>query len=202
MDIHLHRELPDEKQLFIDLADGNAQSFKRLLERYQENIFGLALAYLKNFHKAQDIVQEVFMVVWERRNDFRNVENPQGFLFTIARNKIISEFRKKQPGALDIFEQLQVTATTSADRRLEDAQIYQLVQSAVEKLPEQQKKVFILAKREGFSYDEIAGKLGISRETVKVHMVKALAYLRSFMRQLNSLFLILLIIFLFFFRNH
>jgi RNA polymerase sigma-70 factor (ECF subfamily) len=202
LDIHLHNELPDERQLFAEVADGNTASFRRLLDRYQENIFGLALAYLKSFDKAQDIVQEVFLVVWERRSDFRNLENPQGFLFTIARNKIISEFRKKRPGALDIFEQMHGAATMPVDRRFEDAQIYQLVQSAVEKLPEQQKKVFILAKREGFSYDEIAVKLGISRETVKVHMVKALAYLRSFLRQLNTLFLTLSIIFLFFFRNH
>lgn len=184
--------------MFAEVADGNSQSFHRLLDKYQENIFGLALAYLKSFHKAQDIVQEVFMAIWERRADLKAMENPQGFLFTIARNKIISELRKKNPDVLDLLEQVQSDAAMSADRRFEYAQIYEFVQSAVENLPPQQKKVFMLAKREGLSYDEIALKLGISRETVKVHMVKALSYLRSFMRHLKAF----LPIFSFFFEHH
>lgn len=192
----LYSDNQPDRVLFVQVADGDTESFTRLLDRYQSNIFGLALAYLKNFHKAQDIVQDVFMVVWERRHDLSSMENPEGFLYTVARHKIISEFRKRHPEVLDRLEQMRADTGMSADRRFEDSQIYQLVQSAVEKLPLQQKKVFVLAKREGLSYDAIALQLGISRETVKVHMVKALSYLRSFMRNLDSLLItISLIIF-------
>lgn len=197
-----NNEQHDERQLFAGVADGNTQAFDRLLDKYQGNIFGLAIAYLKNYHKAQDIVQEVFMVIWERREDLRDMENPRGFLLAIARNKIISEFRKKNPDVLDIIGQMQADPAMPADQRFEDSQIYRLVQSAVENLPPQQKKVFVLAKQQGFSYNEIAVKLGISRETVKVHMVKALSYLRTFMRHLNALIVAISLIFSFFFRNH
>lgn len=183
------------QEAFDQLATGDTAAFKHLLARYQGNILGLALAYLKNHHQAQDIVQEVFMVMWERRNDLGSMENPEGFLFTVARNKIISELRKKQPDEIDGLEQLSADPGIRADRRYEDVQLYQLLQSAVEKLPQQQKKVFLLAKREELSYDEIAARLGISRETVKVHMVKALAYLRTYLRRLNSMLFIISLLF-------
>lgn len=177
-----------EKELFAQLAKGDPQVFRRLLYHYRGRIFGQALAYLKNTHKAEDIVQDVFMTLWTQREKLTEIENPEGYLLTIARNKIITELRKRiAADTLNTPEEIQLESSFSAYKGFETNQTLQIIQSAIDKLPSQQKKVFQLTKQQGLSYDEVASQLGISRETVKAHMVKALSTLRMLLRNLEYL---------------
>ena len=175
--------LHTEKDLFQQIANGDHDAFTRLVDRYWNNLYGQAMAYLKDSHKAQDVVQEVFLTIWKNRSSLSDIERPEHYLYTMARNRILSEFRKKLLIPIpDSMEQLQTASGAPADEQLTAKQLQELVQTVVDQMPPQRRAVFELSRQEGLKYEEIAARLGISRETVKGHMVKALAQVRTFIR--------------------
>lgn len=178
-DSFLHKE----KDIFQQIAESDHDAFTRLVDQYWNNLYGQAMAYLKDSHKAQDIVQEVFLIIWKNRNSLANIERPQHYLYTMAKNRILSEFRKKLLIPIpDGIEQVQRAPDSPADEQLATKQLLELAQVVIDQMPPQRRAVFELSRQEGLKYEEIAARLGISRETVKGHMVKALAQMRTFMR--------------------
>lgn len=185
-----------DKEVFNRVADGDHVAFKELLGKHQPTIYGQAVAYLKDVQKAEDVVQEVFMALWRNRVQLVGLENPEGYLMTIARNKIMDEFRKKVPlNILDVVEEIAVSTEASASLSLERKELWELIAKAVDEMPAQRKRVFEMSKRDGLKYHEIAERLGISRETVKTHMVKALAFIRDFLWDENLLILLVVVFF-------
>ncbi|MET3877341.1 RNA polymerase sigma-70 factor [Chitinophaga sp. OAE865] len=182
--------LHTEKDIFQQIANGDHDAFTRLADQYWNNLYGQAMAYLKDSHKAQDVVQEVFLTIWKNRSSLPDIERPQHYLYTMAKNRILSEFRKKLMIPIpDDVEQLQPATDLPADERLATKQLRELVQAAVNQMPPQRRAVFELSRQEGLKYEEIAARLGISRETVKGHMIKALAQVRTFIRHALRLLL-------------
>jgi len=178
-DIFLHTE----KNIFQQIANNDHDAYTRLVDQYWNNLYGQAMAYLKDSHKAQDVVQEVFLTIWKKRSTLSDIERPQHYLYTMAKNRILSEFRKKLLTPIpEGIEQLQPATDSPADEQLAAKQLQELVQVVVEQMPPQRRIVFELSRQEGLKYEEIAARLGISRETVKGHMIKALAQVRTFLR--------------------
>lgn len=173
----------DDKLLLQQISEGNEKAFDVLVGHYWNNIYGQALTYLKSTHQAQDIVQEVFIKVWEKREMLVQIERFDSFLFIMARNHIISELRKKIAGPLepDVLETLKEERIIP-DQELSFKQLQQHLKTAIELLPQQQKTAFLLSRDEGLSYEAIAKKMGLSRETVKKHICRALNYLRTYVR--------------------
>jgi RNA polymerase sigma-70 factor (ECF subfamily) len=128
-------------------------------------------------------VQDIFLKLWSKRADLPAVQSFNGFLFTMARNTILDKLRKtaNEKIAQQVLSKQQ-NFTDNTDHRVQDAQYQQILEQAIDNLSPQQREVFRLAKIEGYSYMEIAEELGISVLTVKVHMNKALASLREFLK--------------------
>ena len=74
-------------ELFKRIAADDHHAFTLLLERHRANLFGQAMAYLKDAGKAQDIIQEVFLAIWKNRKNLEQVIQPENYLFVMARNK-------------------------------------------------------------------------------------------------------------------
>lgn len=175
--------LHTENDIFQQIANGDHHAFTRLVDQYWNNLYGQAIAYLKDSHKAQDVVQEVFLTIWKNRGSLSDIERPEHYLYRMARNRILSEFRKKLVIPIpDNIEQLQTASDSPVDEQLAAKQLRELMQTVVDQMPPQRRTVFELSRQEGLKYEEIAARLGISRETVKGHMVKALAQMRTFIR--------------------
>lgn len=85
----------EERKLRQSIAQGDPHAFSELVNRYWNNIYSQALVYVKSTHVAKDIVQDIFLKVWEKRNTLPDIERIDAFLFIMARNQIISSFRKK-----------------------------------------------------------------------------------------------------------
>jgi RNA polymerase sigma-70 factor (family 1) len=173
----------DDKLLLLQISEGNEKAFDILVGHYWNNIYGQALTYLKSTHQAQDIVQEVFIKVWEKREKLVQIERFESFLFIMARNHIISELRKKiagplEPEVLDTLKEDHIIP----DQELSFKQLQQHLKTAIELLPQQQKTAFLLSRDEGLSYEAIAKQMGLSRETVKKHICRALNFLRTYVR--------------------
>ena len=169
----------DEKDDLKLLAQGNEGAFTRLFDHYRVRIFCVALKFLKSRVLAEEVVQEVFLKVWTRREQMADKLNFEGYLFTMARNQVFDGIKliAKETTTKKEFA-LGVQHVVGTDHPLIEKQYQELLLEAVEQLPPQQRQIFQLAKIDGLSHQAIAEQLHISRLTVKTHMAKALQTIR------------------------
>ncbi len=157
-------------------------AFYHIYERYSKRLYGFVLRYIKQKEDAEEIVQEVFVKIWESRNKIDAYSSFESFLFTIAYNTTISLLRKRsnEKKYLEYLKSLQQSA--NSPDLIDEIQFNELndrVQSLLNELTPRQKEIFKLSREEGLTHDEIARKLDISVNTVKKHMSNTLALLKS-----------------------
>lgn len=156
---------------------------------------------LKSEFWAEEIVQEVFTQVWTSRSKLAEIESPAAYLFKITANRCLDRIRRQE---LEIKMQYLVNkaltreANTFQENSYDLNLIEKLIKEAVQQLPAQGKLVFELHRNKGLSYQEIADQLQISKNTVRNHMVKALHFIRSYLRNKGELTLLLFSVWYFF----
>lgn len=178
----MSRILPEkEKILLREAGKGNEQSFAELFYAYKDKLYGFVLPMTGNREIAEDIVQDVFMKIWERRERLGEIENFNAFVFRISRNHTINHLRRTAKETLVLLEARQ--RTNSAEPPPDEALIYknmrQTLNKIVSALPRQQKAVYQLSREGSLRQDEIAQKLQISLPTVKNHMAQAMRTIRE-----------------------
>lgn len=170
----------DEKLLLQQIADGSEQAFALLLEQKWNNIYWQALTYVRSSSQAQDIVQDVFIKIWQKRKTLPDVANFDSFLFIVARNHIISALRKKTAFPLD-YDALEVEEKYYLpDKTLFRKNLAELIARAIDLLPQQQKTAYLLSRDQGLSHEEIAKSMQVSKEAAKKNICRALNFLRSY----------------------
>ena len=174
----------NEEILLAQVAEGNEKAFRQLFDYYWQNVYGVAFAMTKSSVISEEIVQEVFLKIWLKRDKLGAVHKFDGYLFMVARNHIYNVLRQKtaeQPFAEHLEEHfLETSALPEEQMMLKETK--QLINLAVQQLSPQQRAVFELSRNEGFDHEKIAKKLGISRLTVKSHMTKALQSIRQYLQ--------------------
>ena len=185
-------------ELLTRLKNGDILAFDRVYELYSHKLFSFVFKILKNEAEADDIVQEVFVKIWESRHKLEDYRLLNSYIFTIAYNNSIDLIRKKINNT-KYLEHLKNSATINFSptiiSQIEFNELNNQAEKLIANLPERQKQVYLLHREAGLTYPEIAEKLGISKNTVENHMVKALKYLRQNMD--NSLPINLLFVCLF-----
>lgn len=189
--------LHTEKELLLLISRDDQIAFTWLLRSYWNKVYTQALIYLKSPQLAQEITQDVFLKIWSSRQRLRDVQSFSDYLFIISRNEIISALRKKNKDLVEPSHELQ-EILMQPDKQLHYKESYHKILSLIDQLPPARKKVFTLSRLEGKSYEEIGSELGISRNGVKDHIVKALNYLRTHFEFHEELLLMLIISTLFF----
>jgi RNA polymerase sigma-70 factor (ECF subfamily) len=187
--------LYDESKMLLEVALGNQKAFTLLVDTYWNQVYSHSLAYTKSSRQAQEITQDVFLKVWNKRENLKDVSNFKNYLFILGRNHIITAVRKKldqlvEYDMLDASEDMLVP-----DQQLEHKETWNKILEGIEKLPPARKAVFKMSRLEGLSYEDIATKLNISKNTVKEHIILSLNFLRTYLhlhRHLISLFILLL----------
>jgi len=185
-------------ELLIRLREGDVLAFDKIYELYSHKLFSFVFGILKNDAEAEDIVQEVFIKIWESRNKLGDYKLLNAYIFTIAYNNSIDLIRKRINNSkyLDHLKNSSIVQENSLEiSEIDFDELSHLAKKLVMKLPERQKQVFQLHREKGLSYSEIAEQLGISKNTVENHMTKALKYLRQNMD--NSLLINMLFVSLF-----
>ena len=170
------------KELLLLIQKDNKIAFYNLYERYCRRLHGFVLRYIKQEEDAEEIVQEVFVKIWESRNKIDAYSSFEAFLFTIAYNTTISLLRKRtnEKKYLEHIKSLQ--QLSNSPNLIDEVYFNELndrVQSLLNELTVRQKEIFQLSREEGLTHDEIAKKLDISVNTVKKHMTNTLAFLKQ-----------------------
>jgi RNA polymerase sigma-70 factor (ECF subfamily) len=191
----LNQNIYNEPELLLQLQNGREDAFAQLFNVYKGNIYTVAYKFLKSPVLAEEIVQDVFLKVWLKRNEMALIKDFNAYLFIMARNFIFDRLKK---AAYEVNARAglndQPLYTDDAEYLVRQHQCQQLLQLAIQQLPPQQKQVYLLAKEQGLSHDKIAEQMNLSRLTVKTHMAKALQAIR---RYLNANYAILPWLFLF-----
>ena len=188
----------EQDKLIADLKRGDSKALEHLFNIYRNKVYNTAIGYVQNRQDAEEITQDVFLKIWSSRQKLREVKSFSDYLFIISRNEIISALRKKNKQAVAPSNNLE-EIIMRPDKQLHYKESYNKILQLIGQLPTTRKKVFTLSRLEGKSYEEIGAELGISRNGVKDHIVKALNYLRTHF-ELNEELLLMLMISTFFFR--
>ncbi len=170
-----------EFELVTQLKKGEVFAFDKLFDCYSAKLFKMANSYLNEKADAEEIVQDVFIKIWQKRTDINPDLSFKTYLFKIAFNAILKAFRKKATDEKHKRLFAQEFLFHSTEKRDEAAYLQTLryVDRLIDNLPPKQKEVFILSRKEGFKYREIALKLDVSENTVRNHMASAMRYIRS-----------------------
>lgn len=181
--------LHNEQELLQQIARGNETAFKQIVDVYWTKVYGQALAYCKSAPQAEELTQDTFIAIWMNRQKLPDVTNFAGYLYMIARHKLLNVIRQKLTTTTTVDNIPLEETNWRPDIQLEYRQAYDQLMQGMEALPPMRKKVFMMSRLEGKSYDQIATELQVSRNTVKEHIVKALNFLRNhFANHQDSLF--------------
>lgn len=167
-------------ELIARLRDGEESAFRAIYEQFHGRIYRLVFSLVKEPAKTEEVVQEAFVALWLHRGNL-NIEQPlYPLVYLTAKRLAIDHFRKK---LLEMNAKEQVINQTApysneTEETIFLADLNRITDESIKSLPAQQQTVFILSRREGLSYDEIAQQLRISPNTVRNHMVSALKALR------------------------
>lgn len=168
------------------LKDGNLWAFNELFDRYGKRLHRFAVAYLKSTENAQEIVQEVFLKIWNNREEISPDKSFESYLFTIAKNGILNTIRKsKSEQAYLNFAKLNPGKNVLLDEELDFNELERAYKNAVDQLSPRRKEIFLLSRVHSLSNAEIAKKMNISVKTVENQMTSALAEVRKNLRSLG-----------------
>ncbi|OJY93834.1 MAG: hypothetical protein BGP13_00880 [Sphingobacteriales bacterium 40-81] len=174
--------LHNEKDLLLRVAEGNEIAFRILYDHYRKKIYALGLFLTKSENLAQELVQDVFMKIWEKREQLRKIDYFNSWLRTIARNTAINYMRARAMEKLGInYMPTPEINNCFTENDAADREYSVLLQAAVNQLPPQQQKVYMLHRQQGLCHEAIAEQLDISVLTSKKYMKLALRSIRIFL---------------------
>lgn len=177
----------------------NQSTFSDIYDLYYPKLLRFSHTYLIREEESENIVQDLFLYLWEHKDIIPTLQNINAYLFTLVRNRCIDYLRKEmnqedRKGDLSEVEnkemQLKLYSLEMFDNdRLSDADIEKLLHQAIDKLPERCREVFIMSRLQNLRYKEISEKLGISPNTVENQIVIAIRKLKEELKEYFPLFL-------------
>ena len=162
--------------LLKKISEGDKTAFRELFDRYYQPLFHLALYYLKSKELAEEVVSDVFFIIWKRKDSLAEVKDIGKYLYTSVKNQALHYIRRSfQPehDSLGLYAIEVIPDTDDPESQLFNSEYRELIQQAVDSLPEKCKEVFRLVLSDKLKHKEIAELLDISVKTVEAHIANA-----------------------------
>ena len=173
----------------------NSATFENLFKSYYNGLCNYAYKLLLNQDEAEDMVQQVFSKIWEKRNDLNAESSVKSYLYRATYNQCVNEMKRKEKfNSLEDENVLQKIDLTNTEEITDASELEQSIEKGLANLPEKCRAVFVLSRYEDMKYKEISEFLGIYIKTVENHMGKALKMMRIHLTEFISILYILLIL--------
>ena len=166
------------QQLLIHIAGGEREALAELYQRTRAAVYGLALSYLKNAHDAQDLMQDVYVQVWDCAEQYRLTGSPMGWLLAVCRNLCLMRLRREERHAALSEEEWDAIPARECGL---DADERALLQGALASLTDEERRIVLLHAVTGLKHREIAALLELTLPTVLSKYHRALKKMRSFL---------------------
>ena len=168
-----------ESELIKGLKRGHSDSFRSLFVFYYPKFLAFATGLLKDRTAAEDILQEVFLKVWIKRETLDENKSMNNFLFVLTKNAVISYVSRRVKGRMSIETATGIEGRESTEETVAGDEVGIRLLKLIEMMPEKRRKAFIFSRFAGMSNKEIAEKMGISIHTVNRHLTMALSDLKE-----------------------
>lgn len=182
--------LQNEHFLIADLKKGSKEAFGEIYRLYAGRLLAYCVQYTKCREDAEEIVQDVFVALWNSRQTIRQEETLRSLLFTISKHRVINAYRStlNSPVYEDYVDYQNELPAGEDYRRLEYEQYVRIVKDAIRRLPSTQQRVITLSRFSQLSNKEIAEHLSLSEQTVKNQLSIGLKTLRELLAKVLVLF--------------
>ena len=162
------------------LKKGQEAGFRKIYEQLHRPIYRTIYTLVNDTEKTEELVQETFVSLWTNRSRLHEDQPLYPYVYLTAKRLAIDHFRTtlREAKAIDYLKNTSTVVTHNTEESIAAADLQRLTEETVKRLPPQQQTVFMLSRNEGLSYDEIAQRMQISRNTVRNHMVCALKALK------------------------
>jgi RNA polymerase sigma-70 factor (ECF subfamily) len=177
----INSDFKNDEHALSKLATGDLVAYRHLFDRYFGDLCNFLRIYLHSKEFSEEIALEIFEYIWEKRETLLIRNTFKAFLFSAAKNRAISHYRKEHKA---IFTSLEMSEANlpddpSSQEYLEEVELRGLIDAAISKLPEKSRQIYLMAWEEKLSHKEIAYRLGLTPKTVENHVGIALRKLRE-----------------------
>lgn len=169
-----------DKNLLKNFCDGKEDAYEHIYRLYFHQIYIFILRYVICKDLAYDLTQDIFVKIWEKRQQITQVENFQSYLYRVAKNQVLDELKhiSVSKRALEQIASHYTRQSNLIDVKYVEKEYFEFLDAAIIDLPERTRTIFKLCREEKKSYKKIAEELGISKDTVKYHMVQSMKILK------------------------
>lgn len=188
--------LIDEKELLAKMAVGDERAFRIIYDKYNNRVYTYALQLLHSKTEAEEMTQEVFLKLWLMSENSLAVSNLEAYLYTVTKHRSLNVLRRM---ILEGKVEKSLGETWREDNNDTEEEVLMkdvrnVLNAAIDLLPQQQKQVYLLCQQEGLKYDEAAERLNLSSLTVKTHMQRALKSVRTYVKAHTDIVIALVIL--------
>jgi RNA polymerase sigma-70 factor (ECF subfamily) len=169
-----------EKELLMRVAQSDQKAFSELFRKWSVWLSRYIFRLTQSAPMAEEVVQDVFLTIWTHRKTLSGINNFKASLLVVSRNQAYMALRRKirEQTQFKAYEVTVAAATTSDPEQ----EYFSALDEAIESLAPRTKEVYILSRQQRLTYQEIADKLGISRETVKTYLERATGSITRFLK--------------------
>jgi RNA polymerase sigma-70 factor, ECF subfamily len=181
-----------DNQVLETIKSGNESAFEMIFKSYYQPLCRYAYTFLQDKEEAEEVVQSVFISLWEKRNALEIQTSFKAYLYRMVRNSCLNLIKHEKVKQQHAAHELAVAEVSydSVSEKVNASELTLKISEAMKVLPEQCRLVFQLSRFEELKYQEIADQLQISVKTVENHMGKALKIMREQLKDYLPLFLI------------
>jgi RNA polymerase sigma-70 factor (ECF subfamily) len=178
-----------DRELIERVVDGDRKAFTTLYSRHLDNLYKYIYLFTKSDEESEELVQKVFVSIWEHRSTLHQVKSFKAYIFRCAKNRLIDRIRSEKAKA-KMYATIQPATEESEDRsdsHLIYNQYTNIIDSAINLLPEKRKEIVRLRTQDDLTLDEIAEKLSISKFVVKKQLYAGLRFIRAYLEKFGEL---------------
>jgi len=181
--------ITEDKELLTRLINGDQLAFAQIYNQYRSKMYAYAYNLCKSPETAEEIVQEVFIRIWQKKEQINIDLNFSAYIKKITLNHVLNHLKKvarEKKLQEEIFNYIEAIRNTTEDNVLEK-ELLKTYDEAIALLPSQKRIIYQLSRNEEMTHDQIAERLNISKNTVKNHMVEATKFIRSYVNKHGSI---------------
>jgi RNA polymerase sigma-70 factor (ECF subfamily) len=171
---------------------GDVKAFESVFEYYYQQLCLFTLKYLKDPDDAEEVVQDTFVRFWNKRKEINITSSLKSYLYQSVKNSSLNRIQHLKVVRDHEQSHVESISTPEPSDPLVEMELQEKINSTLELLPPERKKIFLMSRNEGLKYKEIADKLKISVKTVENQMGKALKFLRTELAEFMSVGLLLI----------
>lgn len=167
----------DSPDLLSAIKNGDHKAFKKFFDRHHKHLYYFLLKKGMSEQVAEDLIQQAFLIIWEKREEINENRSLRAYLFRIAYTRMLNHIRDHKK--FNDSAEAEKTVTALPDAAILNQELKEKIEIAIRSMPEKRQTVFRLCFLQEFSYKEAANTLNISVKTVENHMGLALKDLRK-----------------------